>query len=158
MNTFELVELMNNISKTIDHLKIKAEELEEKYPQNVQHFEVDETVYYIDKFGNITTAVIEEVQNTAPLDGGFYLYWVRPKGSKITIWNKIRFWLVLNCTWFDLKHTVPQGYPGHAVNAGDDIFKTEEDANYMMVVYNSMYNLSDYLLLLKNELKRYESE
>lgn len=155
MDTFELLELANATTKILDHLKIQTEMFEEKYSQTVQHFEIGETVYYINNHGFIVPAVIEAIHGPFG-DGGCIFYDIRPEGAKITKLDKIKFWIYLHHNWFNLKHEVPKGYPGHSVSAGDDIFKTEEDANYMMTIYNSMYHLSDYLSILEEQLNESE--
>lgn len=151
MDLFEHFNLITHINIVIDHLKIKNQEFENKYNQLIQHFNIGETVYYIDNYGNVIPAVIESIYKPST-DGGFIFYNIRPEGAKITKLDKIKFWLYRNCNWLNLKHEVPKGYPGHSVMAGDDIFKTEEEARYSVIISSAMYTLSDYIDLLKQNL------
>lgn len=157
MNHFERFDLITHINIIIDHLTVQNQEFDEKYNEKTQHFNVGENVYYINNFGDILPAIVEQIQNNNPSNGGLYLYWIRPEGCNITKWHKFKYWFKTTFTWLNLKCNIINGYPGHAVLAGDDIFKTEEDAKYAITVYNAKYLLSDYLSLLEQESKN-ESE
>jgi len=149
----QYVELLTHINILISKVTARCEKLEKSYDPTVQHFNIGEMVYYVDPHGIITPSVIDEIQNfqdtTGP--GGFIYYWIIPEGCKVSIFNKIKFWLCVNLPWLRVTHKVPECFPGHALLAGDDIFKTEDEAIESLLLSHLKYNLIDYKeLLTKN--------
>jgi hypothetical protein len=153
MDKFKFIDLINHITFTLDNVMKECRQLDDKYMPTVRHFDVGEKVYYINCHGHIVSAIIDEIQDfsstTGP--GGFVYYWIVPEGCKLTLFHKIKFWLSFHIKFIHLKYEVPDCFPGHGVLPGDDIFKTEQDAQKSLLLHNLKFNLIDYLTLLRKE-------
>jgi hypothetical protein len=144
------IKLLISIKLLLSEINTECEKLEKLYDPTIQHFNIGDLVYYVNPHGIIIPSVIDEIQNfqdtTGP--GGFIYYWIIPEGCKISIFNKIKFWLSTNLPWLRITYNVPKWCPGHALLAGDDIFKTEDEAVKSLLLSNLKYNLTDYKNLL----------
>ena len=100
-------------------------------------------LYYLNSHGEIVPAIIDEIylNNTS---GSFVFYWIHESGSKIGWWNKFTFFLLINIPFLQFRYKVPTGYPDYGVLAGDDIFRTKEEAEDILLLYNLLNILADY--------------
>ena len=69
---------------------------------------------------------------------------IHESGSKIGWWNKFTFFLLINIPFLQFRYKVPTGYPDYGVLAGDDIFRTKEEAEDILLLYNLLNILADY--------------
>lgn len=138
---------MNIINETIrvleQQINNQIAEIENKYNITQQEFEIGDLVYYLNSHGEIVPAIIDEIylNNTS---GSFVFYWIHESGSKIGWWNKFTFFLLINIPFLQFRYKVPTGYPDYGVLAGDDIFRTKEEAEDILLLYNLLNILADY--------------
>jgi len=134
------------VSQVLDYFKIESEKIYNSYNPHIKHFNVNDTVYYIPNYGNVMTAKIESIDDftkngTEP--SGMIYYWIIPENCKLSIFKKINFWLFLKFP--KIKYKIPNCFPGHSVVAGDDIFKTKEEAELYLQINFCYHSLSDYI-------------
>lgn len=144
------MKLIDNVNIIIDDISKKCQALNNKYDPKKQHYNVGDIVYYLNYNGKITPAVIDEVQNfqhsTGP--GGLIYYWITPKNCKLTILNQFKFYFYTYIIPWRPSYKIPNGFPGHAVLPGDDIFSNEEDAIESLFLHNLKYDLQQYVTIL----------
>jgi hypothetical protein len=160
MDKYEYIELNDNVNKVLDDIISRCRILDDKYDPKEQHFNVGDSVYYVDCHGRIISAVIDEVEDfsrtTGP--GGLIYYWIIPEGCRLTLFSKFKFYLCTHIQWLHLKHKIPECFPGHAVLPGDDIFKTEQDAIESLLLYNLKYSLREYTKMLREKTEGIDNE
>lgn len=141
---------MGPIITALHQIKDTIDVLEDCYPIITQHFNVGDTVFYIDNYGDIVAAQVTEIDDfsdNGTIPGGCIYYWIQLENCHITIWNKIHSWLsrhtpISILTKFpSLRYYVPPCFPGHAVTAGVDIFKTRDEAELKNMLNHAYYYL-----------------
>lgn len=124
---------VETIKEIVNILEQQIAESETNYSAD---FVVGDLVYYINSEGNIVQAIIDEIYSSR--------YFIHEVGSKIGIWNHIKWWILLHIDWVYINYNLPKGYPGHAVNAGEDIFRTKQEAEDNLLLHNILYDLLNY--------------
>ncbi len=138
---------LETITESINTLKSQVEqqilEIENTYDITKPEFEVGDVVYYNNPHGKVVPAIIDEVYKST-VKNSFVYYWTHEQGYEIGWWNKFTFFLLYNIPFLHFRYKVPKGYPGHGVLAGDDIFRTKEEAEDILLLYNLLDSLYDY--------------
>lgn len=150
-------ELILQISDLLSQLKNRAQLIEKTYKLTEVEFSKGDIVYYVNPQGDIVPAIIDDIRQ-GNQSGDFVFYSIHEEGAKISWWNKFKFFLLIKIPWLHFRYDVPQGYPGHGVLAGDDIFRTEQEAEIILMLYNSIYNLVDYQTFLMHEERAHQHE
>jgi hypothetical protein len=155
MDKYEYIELNDNINKVLDDIITRCRVLDDNYDPKEQQFNVGDSVYYVNCYGKIIPAVIDQVENFGRTSGpgGLIYYWIIPEGCKVSLYNRLKFQFCSHIQWLPFKHKIPECFPGHAVLPGDDIFRSEEDANKSLLLYNLKYSLQDYTKMLRNQIE-----
>ena len=134
---------MQNITELEHQIYQQITEIENKYDSTKNEFEVGDIVYYLNPHGKVVPAIIDEVYKST-VNNSFIFYWIHEQGYKINCWNKFTFFLSYNMPFLHFRYKIPKGYPGHGVLAGDDIFRTKEEAEDILLLYNLLNILADY--------------
>ena len=147
-------EILTSIDLISTNIQSQIDELDNKYNPKIditlQYFNIGDLVYYINPYGIIVPAIIDAISNFRHTDtrGGLVYYWIILENCKLSLYNKIIYWLVTTIPWLPLKHKIPDCFPGHAVSPGDDIFRTKDDAIQAQLLFSTKYNLIDYKNML----------
>lgn len=137
---------LETIKEIVNILEQQIAEIENKYEKTKQEFEVGDVVYYNNPHGKVVPAIVDEIYKVPKekVEGSFVFYWIHEQGYKINWWNKFTFFLLFNIPFLHFRYRIPKGYPGHGVLAGDDIFRTKQEAEDISLLYNMVYDITEY--------------
>jgi len=132
---------MNESSELCEKLNQEIKKIENCYNNYKIEFEIGNEVLYITNFGEVVRATISNIQDFSrggTIQGGMIYYWIIPENAKFTILNWIKLYTWLLCSTFfpcqNWQFPLPKGYPGHAVLAGYEFFRTEREATLILLL------------------------
>ena len=139
------------LNQIFDLLEERRSKIRNTYDITKQHFLIQDTVYYIDNHGYILKARVTEIADFShggTIPCGCIYYWIEPDGCRLSWINKVHFWITWILPYCVLYHVpkrwrykIPPCFPGHAVTAGEDIFRSEEEAMQALLLNNAWYDL-----------------
>lgn len=103
------------------------------YDQTKKHFEIGEDAWFITGRAEVWPCTIIAIEG-GESNSDLVQYNVKPIGDDLNIFDDIKF---LICSTFRLRYHPRYPWPGHAISAGDDLFKTKEEA-IASVILNSL--------------------
>ena len=133
------------LKTTLTYIKLLIEEIEENYDVYKVEFLKGDIVYYINYNGDVIKATIDKVE-------GYYgygqqdpnklvYYWIIPENAKLSWYHNLRFWIACKIKrWYPQP---PKEFPGHSVLAGEDFFRTKDEAEKFITlsyIYNELEN------------------
>lgn len=128
---------MNTIEYSLSLIDRKIKYQEDSYLQAVEpHFSINQTVYYLANDSQILPAIVTQV-----------FYW---SGSNSSIHYRIKS--VETPSWFKRAQALVYNrlqvipsvcFPKHAVSAGDEIFKTPEEAHERLLLNDAHRSLTN---------------
>lgn len=114
-------------------------DISQNYNPYLIEFAVGDEVWYAASVPRkaVITA-IDDYSEGGEIPGGLVYYWINFEGAKLSIFDYIRYY------WAYLKGSVyfpPKDFIGHAILAGEDIFRTKAEATIIGNLYNLRYHL-----------------
>lgn len=134
----------------LNEVQAKMLEIQSNYDNYQVQFEVGDLVYVLGKYSDFYPAHILRVQdfsNGGEKAGGLVYYWLIPENYRHQWWYDLYFFYkrLFKQTW------LPPRIIGHAVLAGEDFFRTEDEARKYEVLSGLKYYLIDYFSLFQGE-------
>ena len=134
----------------LTEVQAKILEIQANYDNYQIEFKVGDSVYCLGNTSDVYPAritLVQDFSNDGMEAGGLVYYWLVPENYQHLWWYDLYSFYkrLLKQTW------LPPRIVGHAVLAGEDFFRTEDEARKFEVLSGLRYYLIDYFSLFQGK-------
>jgi hypothetical protein len=143
---------MDNVKEFEEMLDLVNSELDEisnKYNPGKIEFEIEERVWYISYSSEIVESTVVDIDDWSKggtVYGGLVYYWIIPDNAKTTWIDTVKY---RYSHLFGKVYMPPKEFPGHAISAGEEIFRTKKEAERALHLYFIRNSIDEYLDYLR---------
>jgi hypothetical protein len=135
--------MKENIQKCIYLIKQEIKKIESNYNNYEIEFNIGDRVWYLG-YEDIIQATVIDIDDWSEggmIPGGMVYYWIEPDNAKLTFWDTLKY---KYAHFLGKVYMPPKEFPGHAITAGYEFFRTKEEA----IIVSNLYSAKNHLIEL----------